>query len=420
MRPTRPTGLLLLFALVCFVYAWMMNIGEAVAAGLGILVFLAIRAWFFQTAVRELAASLTVTREADRTILTQNTIVNVRSSITAVTKSLDASFEDLPPAGAALGTCSTKFTEGKAFYSFNLPVIGESFFRGVLVTCSDLFFTHKLLVARNAEQPKLTMYPTGISATHYAVGRGSGWSTQEYDRPALILGTDTRTMRPFLDGDSPRDLDWKLTSKHQKMYVRLRMDASGGLPALVIDLPPKGVSEDLCIHFAEMTVGVLESLSIGEEFPVIFISGATYLETVRSGEKVHILARLKQSGTIYATEHLFRMRHPGTSSKSLGVRHQLSDTERRIKELTSLYAGRYPTEFELTMRGVSAFLAEETHISYITTAIGDLSHMTYLINETKRNERHATAFVVGVAGTPREEEVRTAFSFAGADVVEMI
>ncbi|HKL97097.1 MAG TPA: DUF58 domain-containing protein, partial [Methanocorpusculum sp.] len=103
MRPTRPTGLLLLFALVCFVYAWMMNIGEAVAAGLGILVFLAIRAWFFQTAVRELAASLTVTREADRTILTQNTIVNVRSSITAVTKSLDASFEDLPPAGAALG-----------------------------------------------------------------------------------------------------------------------------------------------------------------------------------------------------------------------------------------------------------------------------------------------------------------------------
>ena len=154
MRPTRPTGLLLLFALVCFVYAWMMNIGEAVAAGFGILVFLAIRAWFFQTAVRELAASLTVTREADRTILTQNTIVNVRSSITAVTKSLDASFEDLPPAGAALGTCSTKFTEGKAFYSFNLPVIGESFFRGVLVTCSDLFFTHKLLVARNAEQPQ--------------------------------------------------------------------------------------------------------------------------------------------------------------------------------------------------------------------------------------------------------------------------
>ncbi|HJJ34998.1 MAG TPA: DUF58 domain-containing protein [Methanocorpusculum sp.] len=420
MRPTRLTGLLLFFALVCFVYAWMMNIGEAAAAGLGILVFLAVRAGSFQTAARELAVSLTVTREADKTILTQNTIVNIRSSITAVTKNLDACFEDVPPVGAVLATCTTEFTEGKAFYSFNLPVIGESFFKGVLVTCSDLFFSHTFLVARNAELPKLTMYPTGISATHYAVGQRSGWSTQEYDRHALIAGTDTRTMRPFLDGDSPRDLDWKLTSKHGKMYVRLRMDASGGLPALVIDLPPMGASEELCIHFAETVIGVLESLTIGEEYPMIFISGAVYLETVRSGQTSHILARLKQSGTIHATEHLFRLRHPGAASKNPGGSRQLSDTERRVKELTRLYVGRYPTEFERIMQGISISLAEETRITYVTAAIGDLSHMTYHINEIKRNERNVTVFVVGVAGTPREEEVRTAFVLAGADVVEMV
>ncbi len=170
MRPTLLTGLLLLFSLVCFVYAWMMNFGEAVGAGLGILMLLAVRAFIFQTDLRGLALSLTVTCEADKTILHQSSIVNISSSITAVTKQLTASFEDILPTGSVLTAGSPRFTEGRASYFLNLPVIGDSFFQGFRITSSDLFFASTLLVARNAEQPKLTMYPTGISAIHHAVG----------------------------------------------------------------------------------------------------------------------------------------------------------------------------------------------------------------------------------------------------------
>jgi len=420
MRPTLLTGLLLLFCLVCFVYAWMMNFGEAAAAGFGLLVFLAVRAFIFQTEVRGLALSLTVTREADKTILHQSSIVSISSSITAVTKQLTASFEDILPTGAVLTAGSPRFTEGRASYSLNLPVIGDSFFQGVRITSSDLFFASTLLVARNAEQPKLTMYPTGIAATHHAVGHGAGWSAQEYDRPALIAGFDTRTLRPYADGDSVRDLDWKLSGKHQELYVRLRMDASGGLPALLVDLPQRGASEELCLHFAETVVGVLESLNIGEEYPVIFISGAMYLDTIRSGQSDKIIAHLKEAGTIYAPEYLYRLRHPSVTRRSTESGHQITDSERRIEGLIRLYAGRYPTDFERTVRNLSASLEKETHITYVTAAHGDLSHMTYLINETHKNERHATVFVVGAAATPREAEIRNAFTLAGADVVEMI
>ena len=95
-------------------------------------------------------------------------------------------------------------------------------------------------------------------------------------------------MRPYVDGDSVRDLDWKLSGKHQDLYVRLRMDASGGLPALLVDLPQRGASEELCLHFAETVVGVLENLRtlVRESYLVIFISGAMYRsheDTIRSG-----------------------------------------------------------------------------------------------------------------------------------------
>ncbi len=420
MRPTLLTGLLLLFSLVCFVYAWMMNAGEAAAAGLGLLVFLAARAFIFQTEVHGLALSLTVIRETDKTILHQSSIVNITSSITAVTKKLTASFEDVLPAGAVLTAGSPRFTEGRASYSLNLPVIGDSFFQGVRITCSDLFFANTLLVARNAEHPKLTMYPTGIAGTHHAVGHGAGWSAQEFDRPALIAGFDTRALRPYADGDSPRDIDWKISGKQQELYVRLRMDASGGLPALIVDLPPRGASEELCMHFAETVVGILENLNIGEEYPVIFISGAMYLDTIRSGESEKIIAMLKQAGTIYAADYLYRLHHPSVTRRSTESGHQLSDQERRIEGLIRLYAGRYPTDFERMVRNISTSLEQETHITYVTAAYGDLSHMTYFINETKKNKRYAAVFVVGAAGTPREEEIRSAFTRAGADVVEMI
>ncbi|MEA5038037.1 hypothetical protein SDC9_32694 [bioreactor metagenome] len=421
MRPTLLTGLLLLFCLICFIYAWMMNSAEAAAAGLGLLVFVFLSAGIFQTNLRSLALSVNVVREADRTVVDQNGMISITSSITAVTGSLTASFDDVLPPGSVLISGSPVFAAGRASYRFRLPVIGTSCFQGVRVSCRDMFFTQTLLIARGAELPKLTMYPTGIAATHHAVGHGSGWSSVEFDRPALITGYDTRTLRPYADGDSLRNIDWKLSGKHDQLYVRLKMDASGGLPALIVDLPRRDASEELRLHFAETVVGVLESLRIGEEYPVIFINGASAPEIIRSAQSSMILEKLREAENISTSEHLFRLRHPSSLAReTFATSRDPTKTELRISEITRKYAGREPTVFELEMRKVSAEMTKETHITYVTAALGDLSHMTYLINETKKNDRYAMVFVVGAAGTPREAKVRTAFTLAGADSVEMV
>jgi hypothetical protein len=421
MRPTRLTGLLLLFCLVCFVYAWMMNAGEAAAAGLGILMVLAIRADIFHLHMQTLVSSLTVTRSADKTILHQNSIVNITTSVTTVVKQITASFEDILPAGAVLVSGSTQFTNGETSYSFNLPVIGGSYFRGVQVTCCDLFFTRTLLIARNAEEPKLTMYPTGIAQTHHDAGLGAAWSAQESDRPALLQGFDTRMLRPYAQGDSIRDVDWKLTGKHQKLYVRLKMDASGGLPAVIADIPPAGASPELCIHFAETVLGALESINIGEEYPVLFISGAMYLGMVRSGSAEEIFAMLRRSGSIYATDHLFRLSHPYDLMRRSGMTSEkTSPWSTHISDMMRQNTGRYPTEFENTVHNIAVLLEKVTTVTYITSAVGDISHMTYCITETKKNKRYGNVIVTGVKGTSREEEVRNAFTYAGADDLEMV
>lgn len=421
MRPTLLTGLLLIFCLICFIYAWMMNSAEAAAAGLGLLVFVSLLAGIFQTNLRRLALSVNVVREADRTIVDQNGTVGITSSITAVTSGLTASFADVLPPGSVLISGSPVFAAGRASYRFRLPVIGVSNFSGVRVSCRDRFFSETLLIARGAELPKLTMYPTGIAATHYAVGQGSGWSSVEFDRHALIAGYDTRTLRPYVEGDNIRNIDWKLSGKHDELYVRLKMDASGGLPALVVDLPPKGASEELRLHFAESVVGALESLNVGEEYPVIFITGASAPEIISSGKSSQILEKLRGEETVSAFEHLFRLRHPSSLVRETFVTSRdPTKTELRIREIMRTYAGRYPTVFESEMRKISAEMVRQTHITYVTAALGDLSHMTYLINETKKNDRHARVFVAGAAGTPREAKVRSAFTLAGADSVEMV
>ena len=419
MRPTQLTGILMLCILICFGYAWLMNAAGAVGAGLGILVILGVRANLFHSGMKDLMTSLTVTRSVDKEILHQNSIIKVTSSITAVVKHMTASFEDVIPTGAVLVSGRTGFTNGETAYSINLPVIGESYFKGVRVTCSDLFFTRTILFARNAELPKLIMYPTGIGATYQLTGRRAGWSSIELDRPARIAGIDTRMFRPYTEGDNIRNIDWKLTSKHMNLYVRLKMDASGGRPALIVDLPQIGVSKNICMTFAETVAGCLGSNDFGDDSRIVFISGAMYLGMVRSGSIEEILAMLKRAGNIYPTDHLFRLSHPESIMNMISGHDKNQNAwSAGIRKLMQRNAGRYPSVFENTVHNIANLLDEEKQIIYITTASGDVSHMTYYLTEMRKYECIETVLVVG--STDRKKDVRDIFTRAGADVVEMI
>ncbi len=420
MRPTPLTNILLLCSLVFFGYAWLMNTVAAAGAGIALLMLLAIRAAVFQTAEAKLIHSITVQRDVDSLILNQSSVVHAVSSLTAVTGEMTASFEDILPAGAVLISGSTTFAEGSAKYAFNLPVIGGSYFGVLRVFCRDRFFLHTILMKKNADEPKLTMYPTGIAATRHISGLGSGWSTTEYDRPAVIKGTDTRMFRQYIEGDSILDIDWKLTGKYQDPYVRIKMDASSGQPVVIVDLPGVGTTPELGIQFAEMVTGIQDSVKSGDDFPVIFISGAVYLAELHSGDTEAIYAWLRQAGTLHQTDHLFRLSHPKQTETTLEVlRHSSTPYSKRVKELMQQYAGRYPTDFEQRVHAISSTLVQERHIIYITAAVGDLSHMTYLISETKKNDRTASVYVAGCADPAREEELRDLFIRAGADTVEM-
>lgn len=102
MYPTPLSLLLLLFAVPAFVYAWLMNSGNAAAVGLGILAFLLIRGLSFLQELRSYTESLTISREADSAILTQGGNVRVTTSVSAKKTDLSVSMSDVPPTGSVL------------------------------------------------------------------------------------------------------------------------------------------------------------------------------------------------------------------------------------------------------------------------------------------------------------------------------
>ena len=164
MYPTPLSLLLLLFAVPAFVYAWLMNSGNAAAVGLGILAFLLIRGLSFLQELRSYTESLTISREADSAILTQGGHVRVTTSVSAKKTDLSVFLSDVPPTGSVLVQGSFDIKNGNTEYLLRIPVSGRSSFGGISVSAQDAFFKTTIPVPY-AKSPELKVYSAGIAAT---------------------------------------------------------------------------------------------------------------------------------------------------------------------------------------------------------------------------------------------------------------
>ena len=54
----------------------------------------------------------------------------------------------------------------------------------------------------------------------------------------MLRGQGTRSYRPFRSGDDPALMDWKLSAKYGRSFVREPTGRVGGAPLVVVDLPP--------------------------------------------------------------------------------------------------------------------------------------------------------------------------------------
>ena len=213
--------------------------------GAVLALFLGYRALTFDRAIHRLGTSFAVDRSVDSLITRPGRVVRVCTDATFSPTPLSVVVTDLLPPGALLssGTSCTRVsgTHAVLSYTFQPTIQGNVSFSGIAIRMSDPFFLHSLeLTGARHRNPEISVYPE-----YRRELKGTGaMGEQEKEQIVGIRGHTVQYFREFFFGDDPRSIDWKLTAKFGKPYIRQYGTASEDRSLIVLDCPGPGASYD--------------------------------------------------------------------------------------------------------------------------------------------------------------------------------
>jgi uncharacterized protein (DUF58 family) len=143
---------------------------------------------------------------------------------------------------------------------------------------------------------RITVYPGGGTVASARAPRELPARLGEHPSRALGSGVEFGGVRPFAAGDRRRDVDWRTSAKHQKLYVRQYADERSVDLALLLDVgadagEPGHSSLDLTVRAA---TGLAHTyLRLHDRVGVVTIGGWTrWLTPDSSVRQLHRIAEL--------------------------------------------------------------------------------------------------------------------------------
>jgi uncharacterized protein (DUF58 family) len=352
--------------------------------------------------------SVEVTRSADRSRILKGATIRVSTSITLVVPpDIQVDIRELLPAPLALhdGTTSLQVqrTPGPASPTLSyrvMPVVhGEFLFPGISLVIRNSFFENTIdLTAGKYSGPRLTVQPFGSMRASELFGSfdflsQSAGGRRELERMTLLSGVGIRSLREYYAGDDIRNIDWKLTAKFGKLYIREYM-GTVNLPLLIIiDLPWSG-SPGSARDFARMVdsvAGLTEhSIKTYQAVSLLLISGMNILEFIEEKKDLQYCLSLLREW-MHPVE---RAVHQYRTHDRADIRLRVRALETRIQEgrdnrLLPFYSGlqkRYltvlpyqkPTVFAGQLNRIFSGLAVN-EIFLFTLGTGEDSHLRQII-----------------------------------------
>lgn len=391
------TGIVLL-ALVLAFFAFLFDDIPAAAAAGGLVFFLSARSVVLLSTLSSTAASLAVTRTVSSRYVRRGTAIEVTTRIDHTLRpSFSLHMTDLLPDGSALiGGSPAEVHEGTIKYTIAPLSIGEHAFPGIRLTLADLFFTATLTDRRaQSTAPFLTVLP----ASDYTLSGKDLYGEAESPTISPVTSPGIRSFREYLPGDDPRKIDWKMSAKHDALWVREYMGRSDTAQLLIVDLPDASLpfSPEAFTRLKEAAVAAIAPrLSSSRGLPVLLISGAnlvSFSPVESNPEKV--IALMRQLSPFPRLHHLYRH----TSTPALRRRYSLQNG---MSPGIPLEAGHAPAEepFARTLASVTgSFLSRRTPTTYeaqlaralhplststahlFSLAGGDVSHLSLLAEQ---------------------------------------
>jgi hypothetical protein len=245
----------------------------------------------FDTSVRDIVSSVEITRSLSRNPLRRGTMLQVTATVTAKgLPRMDVQVTDLPPVHTlpAGGTTIVTLRPDPSSQVYQLiyqiipDIHGEQPFSGISVTVRNLFFEDTLLLCRERDQaPVLVVQPSG-----FFEAPPSDQSQGDLDsrRMSLWSGLDFHSLAEYHPGDDIRRVDWKVSAKHSRMFIKRYSGQMNFPPLLVVDLPWAGVpfpTKEFNRLISEVTGRVKHTVDTYQYVSVLVISGPNILHFIR-------------------------------------------------------------------------------------------------------------------------------------------
>jgi uncharacterized protein (DUF58 family) len=398
-------------ALALLLAAWFFSDLLLLMPAATLLLFLLARYILFFQVLRTVGDHLTFHRETDKVITRQGGVVTVSTTCTGtVPGRAHVLVQDLLPPGAVQKSGETRGVLTGSLtlrYEIALMATGAISFRGCDLELSDAFFRTTLRCRTPPfREPVIHVQPFSIFALTGAAGLHG---EVEHNRHVLIPGYGIRAFRDYVTGDDPRHIDWKLSAKHGRIFVRQYTGLSGSVPLIVLDMPERDAPPGAADTLKGAVSAIAEQTTVRSGGGhLLAISGANVIRSLSFSRQMRSVRELLNTLTTgERLVSLYRKPDPATlrsRSRRAGALDEPDVRGRRfLSGLSDVYlsfsSAMKPSTFEVQVSRV--FGSVPAADVYLFSAFtGDQSHIRMIILEARRRGMPVHARIPAASATP--------------------
>ena len=241
MEPERPTRAIGVMAALLAAAAVVLDNPAIYLAAFSLVLFLSALAVRFQRKMRRIAASVTIERVANRKVIQQGGTAVILTTFTSSPEPGTAvSVREILPSGSSAGSPGQVMPvspDGSATLLYNLTALvpGKIAVGGIVLAVADPFFSgERVMASLRYCGPELDVQP---HAAFEHLRKRNEDATREKNKPSIARGYHVRSVREYLPGDDIRTVDWKMTAKYQRMFIREYTSVENVPPLVVLDVP---------------------------------------------------------------------------------------------------------------------------------------------------------------------------------------
>ncbi|MCX6688213.1 MAG: DUF58 domain-containing protein [Methanoregula sp.] len=353
---------------------------------------------------RGIVTSVAVQRSLERSQVRKGMILRVETTVTiTVPPPMTARISDSIPLQVAIQDGDTSIPVEPDLNSRTyqlkyriMPVMhGNCRFPGISLTVRNVFFENSIaLFADPFSGPELLVQPVGMFDPS---NRQSTAESHEVEKLKVVSGFGIRALREYYMGDDLRRIDWKLSAKHNKLYVREYTGMVNLPPLLIVDLPWRGAPypEADLNRMVSVVAGQAEhAIRFYQYVSILVISGANILHfTPEEKDLQHCMSVLRE--WMHPAERMVHEYHVHDRADIRGnVRHLETVITQGGEPGSIVFSGNLRKQYLRMMmymqataftgqiaRTLSSVAIDECYL--FSLGCGDKSHIRQIIRQAK-------------------------------------